>query len=424
MSNSASGAKAPTPLLTKDHPVDWLFVFKFNGYNFNGYSGEPGTGGIFGGTFKEYDYDEKYQGGQQYCYASSENPELQLGNGMCGATYTDPLGATFAQIYESDDYNYLIWNDQFYGSPQLPQLDGKKYAGAPWGHSKGMVAWNDDGEGFVLQVTTPSWPAAGSSNHPRQGDGNTLGCIKDDDIMVSQHFFALKLTKDDLSKVLDAAGNASIATDPDNIQIVRNGGPQDIQNKVNNLGRLSDSLEVTKVTLSSGIQLISKPGKLNVPPWQMISSQLNNVPLRVASWWDNPPIPTTDSETEITCWGQPPFPANPPGKNGAVEIALTGTWGEHVLGMTGGVGRDYNHAKLGVSTDSNHPFAIFGDMNQQGTLKPTEDEEGNLSCAISQNARGGMFFVMNHEEMHKSLSYLLSGKTSPVGSTFMPKPGQ
>lgn len=236
----SQNSKAPTPMLGKNHPVDWVFVFKFNGYNFNGFSGEIGSPGIFGGVFQKYLYDGKYQGGQQYCFASSENSELQLGDGMCGATYNDPLGATFAQIYDTDDYNYLIWNDQFKGSPEPPELKGAKYAGAPWGHSKGMLAWNDAGEGMVLQVTTPSWPASGSKNHPRKGKhGNTLGCIKDDDIMVSQHFFALKLTSEDLIAVLKAAQNASISTDPNTIQLVKNGGPQAVQELVSSLGKLS-----------------------------------------------------------------------------------------------------------------------------------------------------------------------------------------
>jgi hypothetical protein len=60
-----------------------------------------------------------------------------------------------------------------------------------------MLEWDGDGEGFVLQVTTPSWPAAGSKNFSRKSDGNTLGCIEDDNVEVSQHFFCLKLNRDD-----------------------------------------------------------------------------------------------------------------------------------------------------------------------------------------------------------------------------------
>src|SRR5207253_6991089 len=77
--------------------------------------------------------------------------------------------------------------------PYTTLFRSTKECGGPWGHSKGTLAWNDAGEGFVLQVTTPSWPAAGSNKFPRKTDGNTLGCVKDDNVEVSQHFFALKL---------------------------------------------------------------------------------------------------------------------------------------------------------------------------------------------------------------------------------------
>ena len=41
-------------------------------------------------------------------------------------------------------------------------------------------------------------------------DGNTLGCATDDDVKVSQHFFAVRLSPDDVVKVLKALQNAKI----------------------------------------------------------------------------------------------------------------------------------------------------------------------------------------------------------------------
>jgi len=100
---------------------------------------------------------------------------------------------------------------------------------------------------------------------------------------VSQHFFALKLTKDDTVKVLQALQNASVVTDPANPQIVQNGGPADIQQLVGQLGKKSSAKVPLTLTLSSGVGLISKPSNLNVPPWQMVSSLLNGVSLRTAT---------------------------------------------------------------------------------------------------------------------------------------------
>src|SRR5688572_32781355 len=97
---------APVPLLAKGQPVDWWFVFKLNSANF------PDCGGAkkacpFGGTVQDY------KDGQQYVFASSASPMLKQGSGCAGTTGTDPLGATFEQVYNGS-FNYLIWNDQFY----------------------------------------------------------------------------------------------------------------------------------------------------------------------------------------------------------------------------------------------------------------------------------------------------------------------
>jgi hypothetical protein len=266
-----------------------------------------------------------------------------------------------------------------------------------------MLAWNDSGEGFVLQVTTPSWPAAGSRISPRNSDGNTLGCVADNDVQVSQHFFALRLNKDDVIKVLKALQNASVVTDPTNLQIVRNGGPADVQNLVKALGTLSDSRTFTKDTLSTGVELISKPSHLNVPPWQMVSAVLGGISLRVATWWANPKIYSTTASTNITCWDD--TLADP----GPVEIATTGRWNSQEIGLTGGLGTSYNHAKIGVSTSGTEHLAIFGDMNQQGTLD-------GQNCASSQDGRGGLFYVVEDPELAGSISGLLAGTSAPTKS--------
>ena len=285
MACAADSTSAPVPLLEMGHPVDWWFVFKLNSAAFPGCAGDAARTCLFGGLVQDYKWF-----GQQYVYASSETPSLQQGNDCAGDTTADPIGVTFDQVYSYSFY-YVIWNDQFYKDPPIKGCSNS--CGAPWGHSKGMLAWNEVGEGFVLQVTTPSWPAAGSSKFARKTDGNTLGCVKDDNVEVSQHFFALRLTKDDLVKVLMALQNASVVTDPKNPQVVNNGGPTDIQNLVQNLGIKSKSLTETKAELSSGVALISKPSSLHVPPWQFVSAVLGGVSLRTATWWANPKIYTT-----------------------------------------------------------------------------------------------------------------------------------
>lgn len=251
----AQRSAAPVPLLKAGQPVDWWFVFKFNAAKFSGCGGGAQRACTFGGKVQQYPAFS-----QQFAVASSSAAELQMTNGCAGDTAADPLGATFGQVY-TGAFHYLIWNDQFYSDPEIQGCGDN--CGAPWGHSKGLLAWNDAGDGVVLQVSTPSWPAAGSRATPRRSDGNTLGCVKDNDVKVSQHFFALKITKADLLNVLKALANASVVTDPANTQIVRNGGPADVQALVKTLGQKSTSTEFTKATLSSGVTLIRDVGAPN-----------------------------------------------------------------------------------------------------------------------------------------------------------------
>lgn len=398
--SSPSEIAAPAPLIGKGHPVDWWFVFKFNAKSFPGCGGDIQRTCAFGGQPQQY----KPGFGQQFVFASSENPSLSKGDTCVGEAVTDPLGATFDQVYNSDDYFYLIWNDQFYDDPEIAGCTQE--CGSPWGHSKGMLVWDKTGQGFVLQVSTPSWPASGNHNFPRQNDGNTLGCVTDDNVEVSQHFFSLKLNQNDLIQVLNALQNASVVTDPQKPQIVKNGGPENVQRLVNQLGLRSNNTGIIRSKLSTGVELVSKPSKLNVPPWQLVSATLNGLPLKTATWWANPYIPATDASSTISCW------QDGLGAPGAVQIATTGQWDNQIFGLTGGSGPDHNHAKIGISTDPNQTYAIFGDMNQQGVLS----SDAKHKCSSSQNGRGGLFYIVNDKTLFDGVTGLLKGDTAPVGN--------
>jgi len=394
---SGGAGESLRPLIAKGHPVDWWFAFKFNSASFPECSAGTTRACLFGGQVQS----SWTSFSRQFVVASSDSKSLQPGTGCAGDTTDDPLGATFDEIY-SGSLNYVVWNDQFYQDPKVAACGNNNSCSAPWGHSKGMIAWNDSGDGIVMQVTTPDWPGAGSMRHPRQQEGNTLGCTaRDNDVLVSQHFFALKLTKDDVVKVLTALQNASVVTDTDNVQIVQDGGPADINALVAKLGVKSTSTTFTHDTLSTGVQLISKPSALHVPPWQMVSSVLGGVSLRAATWWASPQIPSTTSSTTIDCWDSS---LSTPG---AVEIATSGHFAGKTFGLKGIAAPDGNHAKIGVSTSGTHHYTIFGDMNQQGAISGT--------CKSSQNGRGGLFFVIDDADLSNSVKDLISGDSAPTG---------
>lgn len=101
-------SSVPMPYLKKGHPVEWWFVFKFNAATFSGCGGScPQRGCVSGGSGAQrvcisggtvQNYEEGYS--QQYVYASSEDSVLQKGTGCIGDTLTDPVGATFEQVYK------------------------------------------------------------------------------------------------------------------------------------------------------------------------------------------------------------------------------------------------------------------------------------------------------------------------------------
>jgi hypothetical protein len=395
--SATQACTAPYPLLAKGHPVNWWFVFKLNAGKFPQCGNGDTRACPFGGTPQTSASYKNFS--QRFVYASSEAEMLQDGGSAClGDTTDDPVGASFDEVYNGN-FHYVVWNDQPYGDP-AGECSGNG-CDAPWGHSKGMVAWNEAGEGFVMQVSTPSWPLAASSQFPRKSDGNTLGCVRDNDVEVSQHFFAMHLNKADLVLLLQGLNNASVVTDPKNQQVVNNGGPADVQELVASLGKVSANTTVVTGMFSSGVELIAKPSKLAVPPWQLVSAELGGAPLRTANWWTNPDaLPSTTADTPMGCW-DPSL-----GKPGPVEIATTGHWKGTEFGLKGGDNPEGNHGKIGVSTGGGS-YAIFGDMNQEGSI-------GGVKCTASQNGRGGMFFVVNNATLATSVGELIAGDTVPV----------
>ena len=229
------GQGAPAPLLEKGQtPVNWWFIFKFNTKSFPECAAGAQRSCPFGGDVQDYPKDF----GQQFVQANDGNSSFTPGQVCLGDTTRDPVGATFDQVYNGTS-NYVIWNDQFYNDPDLPQCKHKTFCDAPWAHSKGMLAWDDQGNGFVMQVSTPNWPGAGSRDFQRKTNGNSLGCMTDktgkpvNNVWVSQHFFSVKLNKDDVVAVLKALQKASVVTQRNSVageqsQIIKNGGPAEI----------------------------------------------------------------------------------------------------------------------------------------------------------------------------------------------------
>jgi hypothetical protein len=135
----------------------------------------------------------------------------------------------------------------------------------------------------------------------------------------------------------------------------------------------------------------------------MVSVLLDSTSERTKTWWASPQIYSTVNTTKIGCLDLDTAGEVRNKKPGAVDIAKNGTWNGHSIGLIGG----QNHAKIGVTTSGIKHYAIFGDLNQQGTINPPH-------CDRSQNGRGGMFFVVENEDPFDSLSKLVEGESEPV----------
>ena len=351
-----------------------------------------------------------------YYLATSQNPSLQFQKGCLGSSQ-GPLEKLFSKIYNGNNY-YVIWNDQFKGDPDTSPLNTPENMAhtneetacpnggdclAPWGHSKGVITWDKDGNGRMLQVTTPNWPRSGSKNYPST-QANSLGCDSHNNVTASQHFFSFKINKDDLIKILKCMINACVVTLPNNKQVVNNGGPKEVQNLVKKLGVLSPG-KILHFTLSNNFQIISKPWNINTPPWQLVSSVLGGKDLKTATWWADPTIPSTKSGQTPGCWNNS---LKPPGE--VINMA-TGKLDQKIIGLTAPkFSPTDNHAKFGCSIGED--LTIFGDMNQQGALSLNAVYKGQL-CNSSQNGRGGMFLIVPNQKLHDSIDKLLSGCETP-----------
>lgn len=387
----------PLDVIVDGKPVPWWFAYKFSSSAFAGNRNDPDRACPFGGTPMRRSYS------QRYVFATQASSALVDGPGLIGTSDKDPLGATFARIYRGNFY-YVVWNDQFKGDPKIDASScSATDCASPWGHSKGVLAWDQSGNGVVIQVSTPSWPGSGSAHFPRVA-GNTLGCVgNDNDVLNAQHFFALKLSRADVAMVLRGLARASVSTDITDPQLVNRtlkGQPplKELDDIVATLGKEVGDRTPDVEQLSSGVQLITKPSALHVPPWQFVSSMLGGEHLITATWWARTRIPSTHGQQDVHCW-DPALKSAP----GEVDVAVQSVYEGHQLAFTGGP----NHAKVGASFGGGgHHFAVFGDLNQQGTLgKPGSSY---ADCGAGQNGRGGMFFVVADQTLSTGIAKLVT----------------
>ena len=273
-----------------------------------------------------------------------------------------------------------------------------------------MLAWNETARASSCRCRRRRGPAPAASVSRKSG--NTLGCVKtNNNLVASQHFFALKLNKEDLLE--GAAGDAKRERRhrSDNRQIAQNGGPPEIRDAAEELGKKPheklrhkkpDDLKIIQTQLTADVMLISKPSNAERAA---LADGVGAARRRLRAHRHMVGLAADLLDQEVDqdrlLGGHVEVRQKSPGD---VIIAKNGTFGGRPLGLIGG----QNHAKVGVVTSGRTSFSIFGDLNQQGTINPVKGK-----CDASQNGRGGMFFVVKNDELFKTLSDMLEGEDEP-----------
>lgn len=143
------------------------------------------------------------------------------------------------------------------------------------------------------------WNGLPMQGHPPRKDGNSPGCVTDNDVKVSQHFVASSSPRMSVIKVLRALQKAAVVTDPGISRIVKNG-----------------DLPISRA--------------LYPPPAA------------------RPPIPPSTAGTGNL------------GTPGPVEIATTGQRGGTTIGLKAGPEVDANHAKIGCPRTRHNLMSYSG----------------------------------------------------------------
>jgi deoxyribonuclease-2 len=119
--------------------------------------------------------------GSQYLYGES----LTVSPYSMNDTENGALSHTVKQLWSSDTQAYVVWND---GVPNDPNYS------FTYGHTKGLFAFNSDGEGFVLTHSVPSYPQGPNSTKTYLGLGGNAWTY-------AQSFLCLTVSADTLNAI-------------------------------------------------------------------------------------------------------------------------------------------------------------------------------------------------------------------------------
>ena len=347
------------PLDGKGNPVDWWFLVKL----------PQGATSVCSGCASPAcpSWQGSRSGGVCYWYADSNNPTLRFYSDLgfdCLSGTNNPVTQTLNQM---KGRSYIIWNDQGSKTSKPGTYPDK---GAPIAHSKGAAAFGGS-TGFIMNVSTPNFP---------DPDLYTLGCQEDDNVEVSQHFFAFSVNKSGMSSWAAAVANAQLSVISQNNWIFAD----------TTVGGHSTTANL--LTLQNlPVRLIVKGSKDFFIPWDYVTNSLGSS-VKALTWYASPTTPPIGTGSTMNCLYQSParFDVD-------VVRSLQTPDGSFSWCGQGEASPTCNHAKIGVGIGTG--WVVAGSMNMQGNIDST-------GCESSQMGRGGDFYGFQSPSLWNGLDQM------------------
>ena len=407
------------PLDPNGNPVDWWLALKL-----------PTSAFPQGGCCENAacPSSSKTSAGLCYLYADANNPQFTFRTCLGQPGQSDPLSNTLNQVWLLNGIQFQLWNDQW-GDGQMHDPNNKSQGcNAPGAHSKGALAYDTDGNGWYLNLSTPYFPDM-SALPP----DNSLGCQIDNNLLLAQHFFCFSLDQQNfeaLAAAMTVPNFCALCVPSDSCQSVDVATTlgQDISLAFAHDSGDGSTDNVTVTLQTRGgmpITAVLKGDTSNTSPWSLVATALGTDLTVVNYWLSEPTLPTlcAGDVWDGSCIGSgntingsslyfndynvenvlqlTASPSNVTGLPGGNEISWSATESE-------------NHMKWGISTPrttsiTNPYLCVFGSMNQEGSAGRNAC---GSSCSSGENGRGGDFFAFSNQALWTSLRNLISKVSS------------
>ncbi|CAD8136668.1 unnamed protein product [Paramecium pentaurelia] len=286
-----------------------------------------------------------------YCDSTTQCAELKYQYDKLN-DFTSALQVTMEQVHFKDTNTMnVIWNDQPFDKDYYPDM----------AHSKGVLSASLNGQGFIINHSTPKFPIM-DSNY----DEIILG-MPSNSYTNAQHFMCFSVTTSEIERIAQQLIIAEVIT-------VRANSPSDFKTKYPNLYSLKDTTR--KSQQSSGSLTVQTRQGLSL---QVISTNQHNQ----VDFYASIVAPKLKVGLVVQTWGSGGL--QPPDCTSSYQTF------SNLSRLQNGYKFSYtkDHSKFGISLNSNIPYVCMSDINRQ----------------VSQNKRGGTAICFIHHNIWSQINY-------------------